>query len=138
KHTGFQTGYEYTNDMKKHFTDNASIPSHSTLMQRGTNLLENEFARIVGEEYKDIALYTTSSEFDKLQRYVIPVDPNSILKPQETYKNHIALENMGLNDMVFEFDRSFEFERFLFGSGADDAYYIEQVDTRQGIESMGQ
>ncbi|RST60203.1 hypothetical protein D5F11_009095 [Siminovitchia terrae] len=136
KHTGFQTGYGYAADVKNSVVNNVSLPSHSSLMSQGRNLSEAAFANKVGEVYKDDILYTNQNEFDKLKRYMIPVDPDSPLEPMQEYKNHTILKNMGLSDLKVEFDQTFTFERFLFGSGADDVFYIEQVDTRQGIGSM--
>lgn len=134
KYTGYMVGTPYTQKVKQHFVKGTSIPSHSSLMKEGEQKIKSSFKEDTGETFGDEVLYTKSeSEMQRLQRYAIPVSPTSPLKPKETYKNHIVLENMGLSDLVFEYDQSFKFNHYLFGSGADDAWIIEQADDRQSI-----
>lgn len=135
KYTGFQTSYSYTEDMRKNFTDGTVLPSYNTLMARGRGLTETAFSNLVGETYKDEVLYTDSpGDFDKLQRYYLPISPESQLKPKQTYQNITTVHNVGLNDLTLEFDQSFSFDHFLIGSGSDDAFIIEQVDERETLE----
>lgn len=137
KHTGFLKGYSYTEDVKKNFMDGTTLPSYASLMQQGKTLTETDFESQVGEDYVDKVLYTESEDdFDKLKRYMIPVEADSPLRPGETYKNHIAVENMGLSDLTLGYDQSFSFDRYLFGTGHDEAWIIEQVDSRTQLDDM--
>jgi hypothetical protein len=77
----------------------------------------------------------SSNDLEKLQRYAIPVSSDSYLKPGETYKNHLVFENMGLNDGIFEFNQAFSFEHYLFGSISDDAWIVEQPDSKVNLDS---
>ncbi|GLY11992.1 hypothetical protein [Pseudobacillus badius] len=137
KYTGYMVGTPYTQKVKQHFVKGTSIPSHSSLMKEGEQKIQSSFKEDTGEAFVDEVLYTKSeSEIQRLQRYAIPVSPTSPLKPKETYKNHIVLENMGLSDLIFEYDQSFKFNHYLFGSGADEAWIIEQPESKVKLDHL--
>lgn len=131
KYTGFSVGTPYAAMLKANVANGVSIPAHSSLMSDGKEKIAGEFTNTTGQTFIDDVLYTDSADdLDRLQRYAIPISPTSPLEPDTTYANHLVLDNMGLNDAVFEFDQSFQFEHYLFGSGYDEAWIIEQSDAR--------
>lgn len=132
--TGFMSGYPYAEKVKVAVVNNASLPNVESVISEGTAKGVADFESYTGQVFKDKWLFT-NSEFEKLQRYSIPVTPNSDLKPGETYKNKIELVDMGLNDLKFMFNQSFSFEHYLFGSGYDDAWIIEQPESRFKVDS---
>lgn len=129
KHTGFQQGYAYAEDMKTAFTNDTSATSRSHLEQIGADLLKDNYKTHTGFEYVDEPIPSRSDEeFTKLQRYAIPVYAKSKLKPETLYTNPNELKQMGLNDLTFQFDKTFQFERYLFGDAHDNAWVVEQID----------
>lgn len=133
KHTGYIVGYPHAIAVKEAMLSNKESPSFSTLTNEGKTKLLLNFERETGYNLVDDVLYTDTDSKDnreKLQRYQLPVSPDSILHPGQQYQNHIVLSNLGLSDATFRFDQTFQFERYLFGSGADDAWMIEQVESR--------
>ncbi|MEK4031314.1 hypothetical protein MKZ02_22685 [Pseudobacillus sp. FSL P4-0506] len=137
KYTGFAVGTPYAQKVKQNFVNGTPIPSYNSLMQEGKQKLSDSFESATGEKFVDEVLYTKSAnEMDRLQRYAIPVSPTSPLKPKQNYKNHIVLENMGLSDLIFEYDQSFKFEHYLFGSGTDEAWIIEQPESRIKLDHL--
>lgn len=131
--TGFVIGTPYAERVKDSLVKNIPIPAYETLMEEGRNKVAEEFTKTTGQTFVDYVLDTGNQDFHKLQLYAIPVSADSPLRPNETYKNHIVLENMGLSDLIFEFDQSFLFEHYLFGSAADDALIVAQRDSRVPI-----
>ncbi|MFI2128735.1 hypothetical protein ACH434_01640 [Lysinibacillus fusiformis] len=130
--TGFMSGYNYAEKVKQAIKNDQALPSFSQALQEGTAKGEAEFVQYTnGVPFEDDWVFTKSEEdFPHLQRYSLPVTPNSELLPNETYKNQLELVDMGLSDLSFTFDQSFSFEHFLFGSGYDDAWIIEQPESR--------
>lgn len=135
KHTGFISGYSYVDQLKDSHINQKELPSFNTLVEKGTNKLISDFESLTKHDFKDKVLYTANdAEFKKLQRYILPVSPDSPLKPKVNYKNHVVIENMGLNDGVIEYNQAYQFEHYLFGSGHDDVWVIEQVDSRTKLK----
>lgn len=135
--TGFIVGIPYASPMKNYVANGISLPSYQSFMETGKKKIEEEFMKAVGQKFVDDVLYTTSqNDFHKLQKYKIPVTADSPLKPNTTYKNHIVLENMGLNDMTFRFDQSFLFKHYLFGSAKDDAWIVAQREGRVPLDHL--
>lgn len=133
KHTGYIVGYPYADAAKEAILVNKESPSFSMVTIEGITKLLLNFERETGYRLVDDVLYTDTDSKDnreKLQRYQLPVSPDSILHPGQQYRNHIVLSNLGLSDATFRFDQTFQFEQYMFGSGADDAWIIEQVESR--------
>lgn len=130
--TGFMSGYKYAKQVKEAIVNGQSLPSFEQVVREGSAKGEADFASFTnGVPFKDDWVFTESEEdLEKLQRYALPISPYSELQPKETYKNKLELVDMGLSDLRFMFDQSFSFEHFLFGSGYDDAWIIEQPESR--------
>ena len=135
-YTGYISGYPYAEKVKESIVNSKPLPDYQSIITEGKNKLAEEYTNATGQVYKDKAMFTeSSSDFSKLERYAIPISPDSDMKPNETYKNHIALEGMGLNDGILEYDQTFSFEHYLFGDGHDDAWIIEQPDSKVTLSS---
>lgn len=138
KHTGFQQGVNYTQDVKQNYLNNKSAPSESTARSRYTgteSALRSAYQSQTGQTLVDEML---PFDMEKAQRYMIPVEASSPLKPNVTHVNHRAIHNMGLNDMTFRYDQTFKFKRYLFGAIQDDAYIIEQTDPMVSLSDADQ
>lgn len=136
QHTGYLAGAPYANAVKQSVISNSALPSVDTYINQGKSNVQSGFQSSTGQQFIDTVLFTNSASLDKLQRYYLPVDPKSTLHPNETYNNHIAYENMGLSDAIFEFDQTFKFGHYLFGSAANDAWIVEQVDSRTSMKTL--
>lgn len=131
KFTGFIVGIPYAEPTKKEILGIGERPTAEKLLTLGEAKLESEYQNTFKTTYIDDNMYPdVEKDFQKLQRYYIPISPESPLKPMHLYENYNVLEHVGLNDMTFEYPTSFYFQHYLFGSGADDAFYIEQKDSR--------
>ncbi|MEG0553451.1 MAG: hypothetical protein RR533_08025 [Carnobacterium sp.] len=129
--TGFMSGYPYAAEVKAAIMSNKALPTFEAIVSAGTAKGVADFERVTGETFKDDWVFTEEkADYLKLQRYSIPITPNSKLKPKETYKNRFELFDMGLSDLKFIFDQSFSFDHYLFGSGYDEAWIIEQPESR--------
>ena len=137
KHTGFIAGYPYAEKFRKFHFQKKAIPSFNKMVQEGTKKTAMAYEQMAGQSFVDEILYVDGvGQMEKLQRYMIPVDPNSPLRPNTLYRNRIILENMGLNDGRMSFDQRFKFERYLFGTGADNAWVIEQSESRVSLDTV--
>lgn len=135
--TGFVVGIPYANYMKNFITNGIAKPSYQVLMEEGKKKIAEEFTKATGQKFLDDVMYTFSEEdFGKLQTYKIPVTADSPLQPNKTYKNHIVLENMGLNDLTFRFDQTFLFKHYLFGSAKDEAWIVAQREGRVPLDHL--
>ena len=131
KFTGFIVGIPYAEPTKKEILGIGERPTAEKLLTLGEAKLESEYQNTFKTTYIDDNMYPdVEKDFQKLQRYYIPISPESPLKPMHLYENYNVLEHVGLNDMTLEYPTSFYFQHYLFGSGADDAFYIEQKDSR--------
>ncbi|MFZ7947179.1 MULTISPECIES: hypothetical protein [Bacillaceae] len=138
KHTGYVVGYPNAKAVKDAILANKESPSFSQMANEGKTKLFLNFKHETGYSLEDDVLYTdtdSKTNRNKLQRYLLPVSADSILHPGEKYQNHYILSNMGLSDVSIRFNQSFQFERYLFGSGADDAWMIEQVESRVPVNT---
>jgi len=137
KHTGFQRGYPYAQAVKQNYMNGTALPTRQAMASVMDGQISSAYTAQTNQRYIDELLPSASDEdFKKLQRYVIPVEASSPLQPGVTHKNHNALHNLGLNDLTFRFDQSFQFERFLFGAVQDEAWLIEQIDPMSSISNM--
>lgn len=131
KHMGYMVGVPYAAHVKANLLEVAAEKPLVQVFKEGERKLQREFERDFGVTYVDENLYNDASQdFAKVQRHYLPVSPKSILHPGENYKNHINLQNVGLNDLIINYAVPFSFRHYLFGSGADEAFYIEQKDSR--------
>lgn len=129
--TGFMSGYNYAEKVKQAINNDQALPSFAQVIQEGAAKGEADFVQYTNVQFEDEWVFTSSEEdLPYLQRYSLPITPYSQLMPNETYKNQLELVDMGLSDLSFTFDQSFSFEHFLFGSGYDDAWIIEQPESR--------
>lgn len=129
KHTGLVTSYPYVDAMRNHIWNDVELNNYQHYMNEAEEMNKSYFETTTGSTYIDEILYKDEDQFNELQYYYLPIHAKSKLKPNEEYKNRIVLEDMGLNDLVFDFNQVFEFNHFLLGSGADDALIIEQMDS---------
>lgn len=129
KHTGLVTSYPYVSDMRSYIWDGIELDSYQSYMDKAEEMNKRYFESTTGSTYIDEILYKDESQFNELQYYYLPIHAKSKLKPNEEYKNRIVLEDMGLNDLVFDFNQVFEFNHFLLGSGADNVLIIEQRES---------
>lgn len=136
QHTGFLVGVPYADAVKQSMINGSALPDLNSYITQGRAKVQSEFERSTGQKYIDNILHANPPTVNKLQRHYLPVDATSILHPKETYKNHIVYENMGLTDAIFEFDQTFSFNHYLFGSAADDVWLVEQVESRIDFKSL--
>ncbi|QNK89080.1 hypothetical protein H7992_04970 [Sporosarcina sp. resist] len=136
KYTGFMTGYPYANKVRESILNGGAMPSLNAVVNEGTAKSKTAYESKTGQTFKDEWMFTESEEnVESLQRYAIPITPLSDLKPGETYQNDMELVDMGLSDLGFEYDQTFSFDHYLFGSGADEAWVIEQPESRVKVDS---
>lgn len=130
--TGFMSGYPYAELVKESIVNGQSMPDFDQVVKEATQKGEREFVTFTnGVPFKDDWVFTESeADLPYLQRYSLPITPYSELHPNETYKNNLELVDMGLSDLRLLFDQTFSFEHYLFGSGYDDAWIIEQPESR--------
>lgn len=137
KHTGFQVGYSYADAVKTFFNNEGVLPTATTIAQQGITLAEERFQTETGRTLNEEIMYVEDmADLEKFQRYYVPISSDSNLLPDTEYENITSLSNVGLNDLTLEYAQKFTFDRYLFGSGADDAFIIEQVDSRTEISEM--
>lgn len=133
---GFMSGYPYAKQVQQAIINEQPLPKYEQLMREGITKGEADFARYTENmvQLVDEWMYTEDeAKFASLQRYAIPVTPKSKLYPNKVYKNKFELVDMGLNDVRFEFNQTFTFEHYLFGSGYDDAWIIGQTESRGAV-----
>lgn len=123
EHAGLITEGAYTSGVSLN-----SAPSIDSYVADAIATMPVRYLAETNETYVDTELNTT--DIDKLQRYYLPVTPDSIYHPNIQYTNLIVYNDMGLNDLKFEFDQKFKFDHYLFGTAKDDAWIVEQVDSR--------
>ncbi|MEK4496749.1 hypothetical protein [Ureibacillus sp. FSL W8-0352] len=136
EHTGLIVGVPYAQGVKQNIINNRPIPSPTSYISQGESKLKTIYEQTTGQTYRDNAVDTDSSKLDRLQRYYLPIDSTSKLHPGNTYKNHIVYKNMGLSDISFEFDQTFTFKHYLFGTPKDDAWIVEQVAERSDMMNV--
>ncbi|KRG16861.1 hypothetical protein ACA29_02990 [Lederbergia galactosidilytica] len=81
KHTGYISGYPYVSKVKAVHTENRSIPSFATMAEEGKTKLFSNFENDTGYNLVDEVLYIdaeSEQNLQKLQRYMLPVSPDSI------------------------------------------------------------
>lgn len=133
KHTGFISGYPVAYQLNRHLLYGEDKPTDDKVIPLAIKKLEQDYLRQTKHAYRDDILYLNGnkvSDKQKLQRYYIPISPESKLKPNKIYTNKIVLENVGLSDITWQYGQQFSFEHYLFGSGHDEAWFIEQPDPR--------
>lgn len=133
EHTGFIVGVPYAEAVKQSIISNSSLPSVDTYVRQGESKLESRYEQATGQNYRDNTLHT---DLERIQRYYLPIDSSSTLLPGNTYTNHIVYKNMGLSDAVFEFDQTFSYQHYLFGTPKDNAWIVEQVAKRSSLENV--
>lgn len=137
--TGFIVSYPYAQSMKNHLANGTQLPSFNSMVISAMTTLQTEYLQATGQQATEDLMHTTLETIEnkeKLQRYALPISPDSTLRPDTLYTNDIVLENMGLNDLTFEFGIDFSFEHYLFGSGHDEAWIIEQQDPRVPMDGI--
>lgn len=134
KHTGFITGVSYAQEVRDALEKGSPIPDTLPFIEQANRQLKPKYEDAYGEKYVDTGLYQNKSDFEKMQRYYLPVSPITTLKPLENHTNYYVMNDVGLNDLTFEYGSTFMFKHYLFGSGADEAFYIEQKDSRVSID----
>lgn len=134
KHTGFITGVSYAQEVRDALEKGSPIPDTLPFIEQANRQLKPKYEDAYGEKYVDTGLYQNKSDFEKMQRYYLPVSPITTLKPLEKHTNYYVMNDVGLNDLTFEYGSTFMFKHYLFGSGADEAFYIEQKDSRVSID----
>ncbi|WP_144463423.1 hypothetical protein [Siminovitchia fortis] len=133
KRTGFVTVFPYAYQLNRHFVHNDTKPTEKLAVQLTKDKMARDYFKHTSYDFKDEIIGINGEGLDnieKLQRYYVPIDPASELKPNEVYTNHIFLKNIGLNDVNWEYGQKFSFEHYLFGSGHDDAWLIEQSESK--------
>lgn len=132
--TGFVTTYPYAYQLHRHLMYGDTKPTEEMVVDLVKSKFTSEFFKDMRYDFKDEIIGIDEgnklSDVEKLQRYYIPISPSSGLKPKEVYTNKILLENIGLSDVKWEFGQEFMFEHYLYGSGYDEAWFIEQVESK--------
>lgn len=133
EHTGFISTYPYAYQLNGHLKWGDMKPVENDVIYLTKNRMSQGYFRDTGEEFNEniIGINGNSLEDEeKLQRFYIPVSPESELEPNEVYINKVVLENIGLNNLSWEYGQEFSFEHYLFGSGHDDAWIIGQSESK--------
>lgn len=134
ENTGFIVTHPFAYQFNRHLLYGDTKPTHDLVASITGNLISQEYFRQTGEEFDEKVIGIkddgTLEDSEKLQRYYLPVSPKSILEPNETHTNNILLENIGLNDVSWEYGQEFSYEHYLFGSAHDDAWIVEQAEGR--------
>lgn len=129
KHTGLITSYPYVDVIRNHIWNDAELDDYQHYMNEAEEMNRSYFETTTRSTYIDEILYKDEDQFNELQYYYLPIHAKSKLKPKEEYSNRVVLEDMGLNDLVFDFNQTFKFDHYLLGSGADNALIIEQRES---------
>lgn len=133
EHTGFISTYPYAYQLNRHLKWGDTKPVEDDIVYLTKNTMSQGYFRDTGEEFKEGIIGISDDRLEdkeKLQRYYLPVSPESELDPNEDYTNKVVLENIGLNNTNWEYEQQFSFEHYLFGSGHDDAWIIEQAESK--------
>lgn len=136
ENTGLIVGVPYANAVKDRVKNGQSLPSVSSYITQAASKLESRYESATGQDYRDNPVTSSASDLDEMQRYYLPINSTSDLLPGNKYKNHIVYKNMGLSDAIFEFDQTFRFDHYLFGSPKDDAWIVEQVAERINMKNL--
>ncbi|MDR5608835.1 hypothetical protein [Paenibacillus larvae] len=132
EHTGFIEPFPYT----KYVSEGKSLPAASDIKQYVESEAQKRYQEQTGQVFKDSFLHLDDDFKSKyLNRYYLPIESDSVLKPKQQYENKILLSDMGLNDASFVFGQTFSFDRYLVGSVLDDAFVVEQHDPTVPISS---
>ncbi|MEV2908316.1 hypothetical protein ABNF65_06575, partial [Paenibacillus larvae] len=117
-------------------SEGKSLPAATDIKQYVESEAQKRYQEQTGQEFKDSFLHLDDDFKSKyLNRYYLPIESDSVLKPKQQYENKIFLSNMGLNDASFVFGQTFSFNRYLVGSVLDDAFVVEQHDPTVPISS---
>lgn len=91
---------------------------------RSLNSLDGKTGREI-PQYND----TIIDNYKISDRYFLPIDRRSVLKPNDSYTMTGSFGYLGVSDTTFTFDQTFEYERYLLGSVYDDTWIIEQNES---------
>lgn len=133
--TGFLVTYPYAYQLNRHLMWNDTKPTEQLVIELTQSKFNSEYFKQTDYDFRENIVGidgNTLTDEGKLQRYFIPISPTSELEPNEVYTNTIVLKNVGLNDITWEFGQAFSFEHYLYGSGHDNAWFIEQADSKIG------
>lgn len=136
--TGFMVSYPFAYELNRHFLYGEHKPTEQLVTDLTKRKMAQEYFKQTGQEYMDEIMYldkdVSLDEWEKYQRYFIPVTPKSPLQTNTTYVNNILLNNAGLSDVTWQYGQEFLFEHWMFGSGHDEAWLIEQPDPRIPVD----
>lgn len=70
---------------------------------------------------------------NNVSRYFLPIDSVEYT-PETTFEDSVNLTGLGLNEISVSYDKTLNFENYLYGNILDEPVYAEQKEEVEGVE----